>query len=289
MRNSGKEISKKLDEVDSKEDLFTVMDEYRLRLNGSLTLCPEGNLFRKIEGEVYEKLSNKFFDHAKGDGWAFVLNAIEEYGPENEDVINNVPVEEITGRMIILTRVNEGAENIPVEALEYLASFHDAPDIEWETSFSCGWGFDHPNFDFKGTIEKALKNGESIWASGILERAFFADQKKTAPILIEFIKRDDISNKDKMALVQAIAFFTDHDRWNMHDTSPRYWNWKDALDYGTFEWDEEVERSLKEVIEEELGDYIEKEQSKAKENDMLYRVEKNIPVEDIDLSKDGRS
>lgn len=66
VRNSSKEISKKLDEVNSKEDLFTVMDEYQLRLNESLTLDPEGNLFRKIQGEVCEKLSNKFFDHDSG-------------------------------------------------------------------------------------------------------------------------------------------------------------------------------------------------------------------------------
>ncbi|MFO7991094.1 MAG: hypothetical protein R6U61_02230 [Thermoplasmata archaeon] len=283
VRGSGKEISKELDEVDSKEELFTVMDEYQMRLNESMTLDPKGNLFRKIEGQVCEKISNKFFEYAQEEGWPFVLNLIKKYGPKNEDVIDNVPIEEITGRMIVLTRWEEGVEKIPVKALEYLTTFHDAPDMEWETSFSCGFGFDHPDFDFKETIEKSVKKGESIWASGILERAFYADQKKAAPILIEFLKRDDISKRDKMALVQAITFFTDHKGWNSPDKPPKYWNWKEAVDYGRFEWNEEVKRSLKEAIEEELAEYIEDGQSK--EGGMFYRTDMNLPVKDIDFSK----
>ncbi len=283
VENSGKDISGKLDNVKAKEDIFSVMDEYQKRLNDSMELDPGGGMFRRIENEVSEKFSNVLFEFTEKEGWPFILELIDRYGPDNPDMIDNIPVEDVTGRMIIHTRVNEGVEKIPIEALEYLTSFHDAPDIEWEDSFVCGWGFNHPDFDFKEIIERSLEYDEYLWVSALLERAFYADQKKAAPILIDLLKRDDISLIIKMGLVQSITFFTDREGWDMPDCSPRYWNWKEAIGYRSFDWDEEVERSLKEVIEEKLKDYIEDGQSM--NIGMSERTWLNIPAYRCDFSK----
>ncbi|MEF8874968.1 MAG: hypothetical protein V5A88_09930, partial [Candidatus Thermoplasmatota archaeon] len=280
----GKELLNKLGEVDSKEDLYLFYEEYQEKLDRSLGEDPKGNKFRKINDDVTEELCETMFDFARKEGWPFVLEMIDKYGFENDDVVTNVPIENVTDMMIISTRENEGVEEIPVEALEYLTDFSDAPDLEWEDSFAVGWGFDHPEFDFKGVLEEELKEGNSLWASAILERAFYADQVKAAPILIDFLERDDISSKEKMALVQAVTFFTDEKHWKLPSDFPRYWDWKEELDYRSFEWDEDVEDTLKEVIEEELADYIESKQSK--DMDVFKRTELNLPAQKCDFSKD---
>ncbi len=283
VKETADRILNKLDDVTSNEELYSVFEEYQGEMKDALRKSSKRDLFRYLERKVAEKISDVLFEFAKKDGWSFVLDFIENYGYGNEEVIDRVPVEDVVSRMIILTRAEEDVVNIPVEALEYLAKFYDAPDVEWESSFSLGWGFDHPEFDFKGLIEKMIEKDEGIWASGILERAFYADQKKAAPVLIEFLKRDDISNKDKMTLTQSITYFTD-ERWGEKETSPRYWDWKEAIGQQTFEWDEEVERSLKEVIEKELADYIEREQSK--DLDMLMKSQKGLPAHECDFSED---
>jgi len=86
-----------------------------------------------------------------------------------------------------------------------------------------------------------------------------------------------------MTLTQSITFFTD-EGWGKRETSPRYWDWKEAIGYESFEWDEKVERSLKEVIEAELADYIEREQSK--DLDMLMKSQKGIPAHECDFKED---
>jgi len=276
-------ILTELDDVNSNEELYSVFEEYQREMKDALRKSSKRDLFRYLEKKVAKRISDVLFDFAKKDGWSFVLDLIENYGYGNKEVIDKVPVEDVVSRMIILTRAEEGVENIPVEALEYLAKFYDAPDMEWESSFSLGWGFDHPGFDFEGLIEKMIEKDEGIWASGILERAFYADQKKAAPVLIEFLERDDISYKDKMTLTQSITFFTD-EGWGERETSPRYWDWKEAIGRESFEWDEEVERSLKEAIEEELADYIEREQSK--DLDMFMKSQKGLPAHECDFSED---
>lgn len=284
LKEAGKKISEKLDKVSSKEDLYNIFERYQRRLDESLDKDPEGNIYRTIDNEVSEKLCNILFDRARKEGWDFVLEMIERYSLENKDVIKNLPIENVAGRMIILTREEESVEEIPVKALEYLSDFRQKHDYEWEESFSLGWGFDHPEFDFKETIEEAIKEGDDLWASAILERAFYADQKKAAPILIEFLKRNDISNKNKMGLIQSVTFFTDSQTWRRPDKIPRYWNWRKAVGYMSFEWDEEVEESLKAVIEEELADYIEKNQSR--DMDVFKRTSKNLPANICDFSED---
>ena len=282
-KETAERISNKLEGVDSKDELYSVFEEYQKEMKDSLKKSPNGRLFRYLEKKLCKKVSDVLFDFSQEEGWPFIVELIENYGLEREGVIDSVPIEDVVSRMILLTRTEEGVENIPVEALVYLATFYDAPDTEWETSFSLGWGFDHPEFDFEDLIEERVQMNDVIWASAVLERAFYADQRKAAPILIEFLKRDDISHKDKMTLIQAITFFTD-EGWPRMETSPRYWDWKEEIGYESFEWDEEVERSLKEVIEEELADYIEREQSK--DLDMMAKSQKAIPVHECDFSED---
>ncbi len=282
-KETAERISNKLEDVNSKNELYSVFEEYQREMKDSLKKDPRGRLFRYLLGKLCKKISDILFEFSQKEGWPFVLDLIENYGYGNEEMIDNVPIEEVVSRMILKTREEEGVENIPVEALEYLSEFYDASDMEWESSFSLGWGFDHPEFDFEGLIEEMIEKEKAIWASGVLERAFYADQKKAAPIMIGFLKRDDISYKDKMTLTQSITFFTD-DGWGRMETSPRYWDWKEAIGYESFEWDEEVESSLKEVIEEELADFIERGQSK--DLDMLMKSEKGIPAHECDFSED---
>ncbi|MFP4609275.1 MAG: hypothetical protein ACOC55_01380 [Candidatus Natronoplasma sp.] len=283
LSESGKKISKKIEEVDTKEELYSVMDLYQERLNRSMELDKSGDLFRKISGEACEDMCELLYEFAEEEGWSFVLELIDKYGFENDDVIDNVPIENVTERMIISTRTKKGVDEIPVEALGYLAKFYDAVDVEWEDSFTLGWGFDHPDFDLDGVLEKAIEEDQEIWASAVLERAIYADQEKASSILIDMLRRDDLSYPVKMRLVQSVTFFTGKE-WDRPDTLPRYWDWKKAVGYGRFEWDEEVEESLKKVIQEELADYIEKEQADVEP--FFERTRKALPAKDVDFSEE---
>ncbi len=283
LRESGKEISNKIEKIDSKEELYSVMDLYQERLNRSMELDKSGDLFRKISDEACEDMCELLYDYAEEEGWPFVLDLIDEYGFENDDVIDNVPIENVTERMIISTRREKGVEEIPVEALEYLAKFYDAVDVEWEDSFTLGWGFDHPEFDLISVVEKAIEEDQEIWASAVLERAFYADQEEASSILIDLLRREDLSHKVKMRLVQSVTFFTGEE-WDKPDMLPRYWDWKKAVGYGRFKWDEGVKESLKKVIEEELADYIEKEQSNIET--FFDRTRKALPAKDVDFSEE---
>ncbi|MFW6376112.1 MAG: hypothetical protein ACOCZJ_03015 [Thermoplasmatota archaeon] len=283
LRESGKEISKKIEKVDTKEKVYSVMDLYQERLNRSMGLDKSGDLFRKISDEAREDMCELLHEFAEEEGWPFVLELIDKYGFENDKVIDNVPIENVVERMIISTRTEKGVKDIPVEALEYLAKFYDAVDVEWEDSFALGWGFDHPDFDLDGVLEKAIEEDQAIWASAVLERAIYADQEKASSILIDMLRRDDLSQSVKMRLVQSVTFFTGKE-WERPDMLLRYWDWKEAVGNGRFKWDEVVKESLKKVIEEELAGYIEKEQNNIET--FFDRTRKALPAKDVDFSEE---
>lgn len=280
IENSGTEMSVRLDDtVDSKKELYNVIDEYQKRLNQSLEVDPRGEIFHEIERKVSRKLAFHLFQFTKEEGWPFILNLVEKWDPEDESVVDNFPFENVVGRMIILTRTEEGVERIPAEALEYLVQFREASGMEWEESLSCGWAFDHPDFEFIEVVEEEVKKGNVHWVSGALERAFYADQEGVAPILIDLIKREDLSLQDKIYLIQAVTFSTG-DRWNRFPPSvPRDWNWKEAIDYGKFEWDEEVKSGLKRAIEEEIAEDFEDFSRGRTEKERFLR-----PLPDCDFS-----
>lgn len=253
IRESGEKILKELKNAESTEQARSLLQEYQKNLN----LADEKNLedytFTRIIEDACEPLSNKVFQIAKEEGWSFLLDLIERYPPE--DTPDAMPIVNAVSRYLILTRWKEGIENIPVEALEYLTSFDEGMDDMWEDSFTCGWGFDHPEFDFVEILENAIEKGQIFWAVGALEQVFYFEQKKAADILIDFLESDDFTEDEKYDLVQSVALIG-HKEWDTSKIVPHYWDWKEAVGYEGFEWDEKVKSTLREVIEDELEEHM---------------------------------
>ncbi|MEF8874919.1 MAG: hypothetical protein V5A88_09680 [Candidatus Thermoplasmatota archaeon] len=255
IKESGEKISRELKDAGSTEEVKSLIHEYQKNLN----LADEKNLedytFTKIIEDACEPLSNEVFQIAKKEGWSFLLNLIERYPPE--DTPDPMPIVNAVSRYLILTRWKEGIEKIPVEALDYLTNFDEGMDEMWEDSFTCGWGFDHPEFDFVGALRSAIEKGQIFWAVGSLEQVFYFEQKKAADILIDFLRSDDLTEDEKSSLVQSVALIG-HREWETSEIIPHYWDWKESVGYEGFEWNEKIKSDLREVIEDELEERMSK-------------------------------
>lgn len=251
IKKSGERISKKLKNLKMPEETESLLEEYQKNLE----LANEKNageyVFSKMIKDACEPLSDKIFEIAKEEGWTFLLDLIESYPPER--TFDSMPIVNAVARYVILTRWKKGVEEIPVEALEYLTEFDEGMDEMWEDSFTCGWGFDHPKFDFVGKLESAIEKGQIFWAVGALEQVFYIEQEKAADILIDFLQSEDFVEDEKYDLVQSVALIG-HKEWDTSEFVPHYWDWKEAVGYDGFEWQEEVKSTLREVIEEELDE-----------------------------------
>lgn len=250
---TGEKIAEELMDVRSVEQVRSLLQDYQQNLNLSMEMDAERDIFLKILDDACEPLSNKLFDAAKEEGWSFLLELIDKHPPF--DTPDSMPIVNAVSRYVIWIRFKKEVEDIPIEALEYLTEFNDEPTDMWEDSFTCGWGFDHPEFDFVGELESAIEKGQIFWAVGALEQVFYFEQEKGADILIDFLRREDLTEDEKYDLTQSIALIGDKE-WESSEFVPHYWDWKEAVGYDGFEWDKEVKSTLREAIEEELEERV---------------------------------
>lgn len=255
IRGAGKRISEEIEDAESVERVRSLLGDYQKNLNLASELSAKPSTFNIIIDDACEPLSDKIFDLAKEKGWSFLLDLVDLYPPA--ETPDSMPIVNPVSRYVILTHWSYGVEEIPVEALEYLTKFDEGMDEMWEDSFACGWGLGHPEFDFVGVLESGMDKGQTFWAVGALEQGFYADQEKASEILIDFLEAEDLSEDVKYDLVQCVAMLG-HREWDSAEIVPHYWNWKEALEYGGFEWNEEVKRDLRKVIEVELDDQVSK-------------------------------
>lgn len=255
IKRSGERISEELSDVEGAEKVTSLLEDYQDNLDLANEKNARDYVFSKIIDDACEPLSDKIFEVAKKEGWSFLLDLIESHPPEKTP--DSMPIVNAVSRYVILTRWEKDVEELPVKALKYLTNFDEGVDEMWEDSFTCGWGFDHPEFDFVGALESAIEKGQRFWAVGALEQVFYFDQESGAEILINFLESEDLTQDEKYDLVQSVALLG-HKKWDTTEFVPHFWDWKQVLGYDGFEWDEEVESDLREVIEKELDDHVSK-------------------------------
>jgi len=204
--------------------------------------------YRGILWAFYEPAAAALDEIATREGWDFLTEVIDAYSRENtaEETLVSPFIENVVGRHVIRTRLNDGVAAIPVEALVYLGSFWESMgDVSGEESLTYGWGIGHPEHSVADHVQEVVTE-ELFWVRGVLPHTFYADQHAAADLLDALLTDEQIDYEDRYLLASILAT-VDHDST---PKIPRYWDFREELDY-RFEFDEAVRSRLRETIETE--------------------------------------
>jgi predicted nucleic acid-binding Zn-ribbon protein len=207
----------------------------------------------------------------QAEGWPYLLDVLDAYWPDVTLDFDSYPEHEafsmaetddweqfphvshvlvtVVGKHMVRTRLMEGVEAIPADALEYQLLFHRHPGDEspWIDSMSYGWGIGHPEHDVEGTIETLVEGEYEIWAGTAIEHALYADQYAATELIEDLFEAKVVS--DPALILQAVGLI---ERGYVPDSSG-HWDWETL--YPTVheagqDWDPEVRERLRSVVEE---------------------------------------
>ena len=96
--------------------------EYETALQSAVETDSSGEMYREIFWDYYEPLAEALDGVVQAEGWPFLAEMIEAFDPgEREDVpFANAVIENVVGRFLIRTRLTDGVEAIPPDAVAYL-------------------------------------------------------------------------------------------------------------------------------------------------------------------------
>lgn len=225
-----------------------VLAQYEQDLNAAME--HSGDRFRDVFWAYYEPIADALDTVAQTHGWVVVLDLVDAYDPQAQaDIpIGSAPLTNAVARSVIRTRLTDGVNAIPADALAYLASIPrcdtESMEMTWEESMHYGWGIDHPDHPVGDTIRDLVPVDE-IWASAAAHRALYADQHAAADLFIDVL--DLAPDEDKPLVVDRLSRLEGEPDWELF---PRYWDIQTEFDRDfTFEWDDAVVQTLRAGIE----------------------------------------
>lgn len=209
---------------------------------------------------TYEKPLVTAVDEAtQTRGWSFLEQILDAYPPAGDGEFPHLTttLQNVTGRYLIRTRLEDGVDAIAVAALEYFASIletvEDHQDFINEGIHPYGWGIGHPDHDVAAHIHDHATRDIFV-VNPMLEHAFYADQHAALDLLEQIL--DDNSVERTMSYpsgeIDETRYLLDAPAGaasGFWPNIPRYWDWHDELGY-SFELDAEVERRLREIVVE---------------------------------------
>ncbi len=214
--------------------------------------------YRSISRTYREQLVTVLDDTVQTEGWEVLEEFIEAYHPETSDEFPHVTtiLQNVTSRYMIRTRLSDGVEAIPVEALEFFSSILDRLDGEGydfitEGMHPYGWGIGHPDHPVAETIHNHVSTDIFV-VNPMLEHAFYADQQSAIDLLERIVHDDSIQEQlayrrgqisETRSLLDAPAGAAS----GYSPTIPRYWDWEKQLDY-QFELDDDVEQRIRNIV-----------------------------------------
>jgi len=220
----------------------------------------DSDRYRSISRAYREQLITVLDDATQTEGWEFLEEFLDAYHPEIADEFPHVTtiLQNVTSRYLIRTRLSDGVEAIPVEALEFFNSIltrldGSGYDFITEGMHPYGWGIGHPEHSVANNIHEHA-SGDIFVVNPMLEHAFYADQY-LAIDLLERIARDDSIQRTvsySTGQISEVRSLLDAPAGAVSDfapTIPRYWEWQDDLDY-EFELDSDVERRIRQLVTE---------------------------------------
>ena len=214
--------------------------------------------------EYYEPLADGLDAAAQANGWDILTEFVDAYDPREQDSLPEVThvVANAVGRSIVRTRLSEGVDAIPAEALAYLGAIPEYTDeftIPYEESYTYGWGIGHSEHSVNDQLV-ALADTAQKWTSIALNTAFYADQYAAVEALEQLVTDDRLTGT-----IQRMTWEADATRYyfgaaadlelDLFDPHvPLHWDWEAELDY-SFELDSEVNQRIRDLAHEAgIGD-----------------------------------
>lgn len=232
----------------------TMLAQFEWELKSTLKWDDGGDMYRDMYWGYYEPIAEALDVVARTEGWPFLLGVISTYDPQDSGKIPLIGelITNVIARSLIRTRLSDGIEVVPVDALEYLAAIPqingEDDQIAWEASMQYGWGIGHPEHPVESTILDYV-SVDAIWASGAAIQSLYADQRAAVGLCTDILR--EIPWEDRPLIIDDLSHLEGEPSW---ERFPRYWNIEEEFDQDlTFEFDEPVERQLQAVIEELAG------------------------------------
>lgn len=256
------ELDDRLDRVaDGEFDaVFGAVAAFESAQSSALEEDDGGSASRDVFWSYYEPVADGLNEATQSEGWSLLADVIEAYDPAETDGIPlaTPAIANAVGRYVIRTRLADGVAAVPVTALEYLDAVAinaaDGDDIASEEAHAYGWGIGHPDHSVVDRLRDRVS--EDVFSvSPSLEHAFYADQHAAVDALERLVRDDSIAGtlsrprREDMPyrryLLDCVYGLKDDD----HRPGPRYWEWREQLDYA-FELDETVERRIRDLVVE---------------------------------------
>lgn len=211
----------------------------------------DGDRFRDVFWGYYEKTVEAVDGVARREGWPFRLEIAAAYDPREGGRLPEISgvVVNLVARGVVRTRLSDGVESIPVEALEFLGSipvFHtESFGIALEESMHYGWGIGHPDVPVADTIRDRVAF-ESDWAQATAARALYADQHAAISLYCDVLRASD--EEHRLFAADRLSHFEGEPRWEMF---PRGCDIEAEFERDfAFAFDAPVERQLRATIED---------------------------------------
>ena len=220
----------------------------------------DSDRYRGISRAYREQLITTLDTATQSGGWAFLNDILNAYHPETGDELPHVTtiLQNVTSRYIMRTRIADGVEAIPVDALEFFSSILHRLDGEGyefivEGMHPYGWGIGHPDHPVAEDIHDHAATDIFV-VNPMLEHAFYADQHLAIDLLERIVRDDSIQLtlshptgqiSEARSLLDAPAGAVS----DFEPTIPRYWDWQEELDY-EFELEDGVEQRIRQIVAE---------------------------------------
>lgn len=225
----------------SQTDVYSLLAAWDKSIKATLERG-DGSRFREVMFQYLDDVIDLVDTAAtnKGVDWAFLQDCIDAYPPGAPDHQCSSILANVVARCVIRTRINEGVEEIPAWALDYLAAITFEEDGDWagESAGAYGWGVGHPDV---AVLDRTLERAETEddWSVlDILQHATFADPD-AAITLLERLLRSPETVED-LEYLEMLELALEQDFPNF----PEYWEPQAELEYEVTYTDEELDRLL---------------------------------------------
>lgn len=220
----------------------------------------ESDRYRSILRAYGKQLITVLDDATQTEGWEFLAEFLDAYHPDTADEFPHVTtiLQNVTSRYLIRTRLSDGVEAIPVEALEFFRSIltrldGEGYDFITEGIHPYGWGIGHPEHSVADDIHRHASTDIFV-VNAMLEHAFYADQHLAIDLLERIARDDSIQHTipHPRGEVSETRYLLDAPAGAVSDFTPsipRYWEWQEELDY-EFELEDDVEQRIRQLVTE---------------------------------------
>lgn len=246
----------------SQTDVYNLLAAWDKSIEATLERSG-GNRFRKVMFQYLDDVIALVDTAATEDGvdWAFLEDCVDVYPPGAMDHHCSSVLANVIARCVIRTRINEGVDEIPGWALDYLATISFEEDGDWagESAGAYGWGVGHPDV---AVIDRALERAETEddWSVlDILQHVTFADPDAAITLLERLLRSPEtIEDLEYLTMLESVL---EQDFPNF----PEYWEPQAELEYEVTFTDEQLDRLLA-----VLGDTIDSDRLRKFDDDFAF-------------------